>query len=63
MTSITKEKGERTQSTSSTSTGADFACFRKRMAFQLAKALGRRQRLVSPGRLLEREPEQLLEPR
>jgi lipoyl(octanoyl) transferase len=53
MTSITKERGAR----------ADFTCFRKRMAFQLAKALGRRQRLVSPGRLLEREPEELLEPR
>ena len=53
MTSITKERRER----------ADFGCFRKRMAFQLAKALGRRQRLVSAGRLLEREPEQLLEPR
>ena len=41
MTSITKEQGRR----------ADFACFRKRMAFQLAKALGRRQRLVSADRL------------
>jgi lipoate-protein ligase B len=30
-------------------------CFRKRMAYRLAEALGRRQRLVSPGRLLERE--------
>jgi lipoyl(octanoyl) transferase len=52
MTSITKERRER----------ADFGCFRKRMAFALATALDRRQRLVSVDRLLEREPEQLLEP-
>jgi lipoate-protein ligase B len=30
-------------------------CFRKRMAWRLAEAYGRRQRLVSLGRLLERE--------
>jgi lipoate-protein ligase B len=30
-------------------------CFRKRVAYRLAEALGHRQRLVSPGRLLERE--------
>jgi lipoate-protein ligase B len=30
-------------------------CFRKRMAFRLAEALGRRQRLVSLDRLLQRE--------
>jgi lipoate-protein ligase B len=53
MTSITKERGAR----------ADFACFRKRMAHALAQALGRRQRLVSLPRLLEREPEEVLEPR
>ena len=27
-------------------------CFRKRMAFRLAEALGRRQRIVTPARLL-----------
>jgi lipoyl(octanoyl) transferase len=32
---------------------ASMSCFRKRMAFQLAEALGRRQRLVTPRRLLE----------
>ena len=53
MTSITAERGAR----------ADFACFRKRMAHAMAQGLGRRQRLVSVARLLEREPEQLLEPR
>jgi lipoyl(octanoyl) transferase len=53
MTSITKERGER----------ADFACFRKRMAHALAQALGRRQRLVSAARLLETQPEQVLEAR
>jgi lipoate-protein ligase B len=30
-------------------------CFRKRMAYRLAEALGRRQRLVSLDRLLEHE--------
>jgi lipoate-protein ligase B len=30
-------------------------CFRKRMAYRFAEAFGRRQRLVSAGRLLERE--------
>ncbi len=41
MTSVTKETG----------TGEHLACFRKRMAFRLAEALGRRQRLVSRARL------------
>jgi lipoyl(octanoyl) transferase len=41
MTSITKETG----------TGGHLECFRKRMAFRLAEALGRRQRLVSRARL------------
>ena len=53
MTSITRERGER----------ADYSCFRKRMAHAVAQALGARQRLVSAGRLLERQPEQILEPR
>jgi lipoate-protein ligase B len=30
-------------------------CFRKRMAYRLAEALGRRQRIVSLDRLLDRE--------
>jgi lipoyl(octanoyl) transferase len=30
-------------------------CFRKRMAYRFSEAFGRRQRLVSPGRLIERE--------
>jgi lipoate-protein ligase B len=30
-------------------------CFRKRMGFRFSEAFGRRQRLVSPGRLAERE--------
>jgi hypothetical protein len=30
-------------------------CFRKRMAYRLAEALGRRQRLVSLDRLLDRQ--------
>jgi lipoate-protein ligase B len=30
-------------------------CFRKRMAYRFCEAFGRRQRLVSPGRLLARE--------
>jgi hypothetical protein len=30
-------------------------CFRKRMAYRFAEAFGRRQRLVSLQRLLERE--------
>ena len=41
MTSVTKETG----------TGEHLDCFRKRMAFRLAEALGRRQRLVSRARL------------
>ena len=30
-------------------------CFRKRLAYRFSEAFGRRQRLVSPGRLIERE--------
>jgi lipoate-protein ligase B len=30
-------------------------CFRKRLAYRFSEAFGRRQRLISPGRLLERE--------
>ena len=42
MTSVLRETGR---------TGA-MACFRRRMAYRLAEALGRRQRLVSPERLM-----------
>jgi lipoyl(octanoyl) transferase len=45
MTSVSKETG-RTESLS---------CFRKRMAYRFAKESGLRQRIVSVGRLLERE--------
>jgi lipoate-protein ligase B len=31
-------------------------CFRKRMAWRFAEAFGMRQRIVSPRRVLEREP-------
>jgi hypothetical protein len=41
MTSITKERGER----------ADLPCFRRRVAHAVARAHGRRQRLISPRRL------------
>jgi lipoate-protein ligase B len=46
MTSVARETG-RTRS---------LPCFRKRMAYRFAEAFGRRQRLVSPRRLAEREP-------
>src|SRR5215203_6477152 len=36
----------------------DLACFRKRMAYAFAQAFGRRQRLVSPARLLGAKPPQ-----
>jgi len=42
MTSLIKETAR---------TAGQMACFRKRAAFQVAQALGRRQRLVSPSRL------------
>ena len=32
------------------------SCFRKRMAWRFAEAFGMRQRIVSPRRILEREP-------
>jgi lipoate-protein ligase B len=45
MTSVSRETGR----------GPSLPCFRKRMAWRFAEAFGMRQRLVSPGRLLERE--------
>ena len=42
MTSICRERGE----------AGGMRCFRRRVAFHLAEALGRRQRLVSPERML-----------
>ena len=45
VTSLSRETG-RTPS---------LPCFRKRLAYRFSEAFGRRQRLVSPGRLLERE--------
>ena len=46
MTSVSRETGR----------SPSLPCFRKRMAWRFAEAFGMRQRLVSPGRLLEREP-------
>lgn len=46
MTSVARETGRE----------RSLPCFRKRMAWRLSEALGMRQRLVSPQRLLEREP-------
>jgi lipoate-protein ligase B len=46
VTSVSKETGRR----------PSLPCFRKRMAWRFAEAFGRRQRLVSARRLLEREP-------
>jgi lipoate-protein ligase B len=46
MTSVAREKESAGQGT------ASMSCFRKRMAFRLAEALGSRQRLVTPARLL-----------
>jgi lipoyl(octanoyl) transferase len=46
MTSIARERETGGEGS------ASMSCFRKRMAFRLAEALGRRQRLVTPGRLL-----------
>ena len=45
MTSVSRETGK----------AGSLPCFRKRMAYRFAEAFGRRQRLVSIGRLLERE--------
>ena len=45
MTSVSRETGR----------AGSLPCFRKRMAYRFAEAFGRRQRLVSPGRLLEDE--------
>jgi lipoyl(octanoyl) transferase len=45
VTSVARETG-RTPS---------LPCFRKRLAYRFSEAFGRRQRLVSPGRLAERE--------
>jgi len=46
MTSLAREKEAAGQG------AASMSCFRKRMAFRLADALGMRQRIVTPGRLL-----------
>jgi lipoate-protein ligase B len=46
VTSVSKETGR----------APTLPCFRKRMAWRFAEAFGRRQRLVSARRLLEREP-------
>jgi lipoate-protein ligase B len=45
VTSVARETGR----------SPSLPCFRKRMAYRFAEAFGRRQRLVSPGRLAERE--------
>jgi lipoate-protein ligase B len=45
VTSVAREKGR----------ASSLPCFRKRMAYRFSEAFGRRQRLVSPRRLLERE--------
>jgi lipoyl(octanoyl) transferase len=45
MTSVSLETGR----------APSLPCFRKRMAYRFAEAFGRRQRLVSVGRLLERQ--------
>jgi lipoyl(octanoyl) transferase len=45
MTSVSKETGR----------GRSLPCFRKRMAWRFAEAFGRRQRIVSARRILERE--------
>jgi lipoate-protein ligase B len=45
MTSVSKETGRH----------PSLPCFRKRMAWRFAEAFGLRQRIVSPGRILERE--------
>ena len=45
VTSVARETGR----------SPSLPCFRKRMAYRFSEAFGRRQRLVSAGRLLERE--------
>ena len=45
VTSVARETGR----------SPSLPCFRKRVAYRFSEAFGRRQRLVSPGRLLERE--------
>jgi lipoyl(octanoyl) transferase len=45
VTSVARETGR----------SPSLPCFRKRMAYRFSEAFGRRQRLVTPGRLLERE--------
>jgi lipoate-protein ligase B len=45
VTSVSRETGR----------APSLPCFRKRMAYRFAEAFGRRQRIVSLGRLLERE--------
>jgi lipoate-protein ligase B len=44
VTSVSRETGR----------ANSLPCFRRRLAYRFAEAFGRRQRLVSPGRLLER---------
>jgi lipoate-protein ligase B len=46
MTSVSRESGRHPA----------LPCFRKRMAWRFAEAFGLRQRIVSPRRILEREP-------
>ena len=46
VTSVSKETGQ----------GRSLPCFRKRMAWRFAEAFGRRQRIVSARRIVEREP-------
>ena len=46
MTSVSKETGS----------APSLPCFRKRMAWRFAEAFGRRQRIVSARRIVEREP-------
>jgi lipoate-protein ligase B len=46
MTSVSKETGRH----------PSLPCFRKRLAWQFAEAFGMRQRIVSPRRVLDREP-------
>ena len=46
MTSVPRRRGA----------AGSLPCFRKRMAWRFAEAFGMRQRIVSPRRILEREP-------
>jgi lipoate-protein ligase B len=46
VTSVSRETGR----------AGSLPCFRKRLAYRFCQAFGRRQRIVSPGRLVERSP-------